>query len=97
LHTLGFGAYVAVLVEGGNADLDGTIAVGDVVTHAGPDNTNITNIDFDEIMDLLGLNPDEPTMALTMKRYAASPNKTKPEGYLWLEVGHVQPSTPTCP
>lgn len=81
----GIGAYVAELVEGGNAELDGSIAVGDALITAGPNGANITNMEFDDIMDILAANPDEPTMALTMKRYAASPNKTKPEGYLWLE------------
>lgn len=79
------GAYVAGLVEGGNAEADGSIAVEDVITNVGPDGTDITNMLFDDIMDLLAENPDEPTMALTMKRYANTPNKSTPEGYVWLE------------
>ena len=82
----GIGAFVAELVPGGSADVDGTVRVNDVLLSVGPDGLDVTNMDFDDIMDALGRNPDEPTMPLTMKRYADTPNKSKPIGYVWLEA-----------
>ena len=52
--------------------------MGDVLITAGPDGADITNLDFDDIMDLLGENPDDDTMALTMKRRGREPRTRSP-------------------
>lgn len=83
------GAYVAEVVEGGNASAERTLRMGDVLLTCGADDFFCPDANFDEgVMDALGKNPDQKTMKLSVKRYAAQdgPNKTKPEGYVWLEA-----------
>ena len=80
------GAYVAEVVEGGNAAEDDTLRPTDVLISCGPDDADCRGIPFDDVMDLLARNPDDPTMKLTVRRYPDGPNRTKPEGYVWLEA-----------
>jgi FKBP-type peptidyl-prolyl cis-trans isomerase FklB len=81
------GAYVAEIVAGGNAEADGTLRVGDVLITCGPDGFDVPSAAFDDVMGELGKDPDAKKMKVTVNRYAAmdGPNKTKPEGYIWLE------------
>ena len=81
------GAYVATVVEGGNAGTDGTLRVGDVVISCGGAGAAVPSTKFDDVMDLLAADPDAPKMKLDIRRYAAQagPNKTNPEGYIFLE------------
>ena len=81
----GIGAYVAGIVPDGNAAKAGTVRVGDVMVSCA-DGVDTRGVDFDDIMDALAANPDAPTMKLTFKRWPDTPNKTSPEGYVWLEA-----------
>ena len=80
------GAYVAEVVEGGNAAEDDTLRPTDVLISCGLDDADCRGIPFDDVMDLLARDPDDPTMKLTVRRYPDGPNRTKPEGYVWLEA-----------
>ena len=84
------GAYVAEVVAGGNAEVEGTLRVGDVLLSCGAKECDfdIPGAKFDDVMDALGANPDASAMKLRAARYAAQvgPDKTKPEGYVWLEA-----------
>ncbi len=84
------GAYVAEVVKGGNAEAEGTLRVGDVLLSCGANELNfdIPGSKFDDVMDALGSDSESNTMRLRARRYAAAdgPNKTKPEGYVWLEA-----------
>ena len=84
------GAYVAEVVAGGNAEAEGTFRVGDVLLSCGAKDAGafgIPGAKFDDVMDALGSwNPDAGPMRLRAARFADGPNKTKPEGYVWLEA-----------
>jgi FKBP-type peptidyl-prolyl cis-trans isomerase FklB len=84
------GAYVAEVVAGGNAEAEGTLRVGDVLLSCGARDCDfdVPGSKFDDIMDALGAHPDASVMNLRARRFDAQegPNKTKPEGYVWLEA-----------
>ena len=50
------GAYVAEVVEGGNAAEDDTLRPTDVLISCGPDDADCRGIPFDDVMDLLARN-----------------------------------------
>lgn len=91
------GAYVAEVIAGGNAAKDGTIKMGDVLVKCGPEGTDVAGSSFDDIMDRLALDPDLPTMRLTLKRFDDGPNKSKPEGYVWLEANALNEDVTVLP
>lgn len=92
----GIGAYVAGIVPDGNAAKAGTVRVGDVMVSCA-DGVDTRGVDFDDIMDALAANPDAPTMKLAFKRWPDTPNKTSPEGYVWLEANATREDVVVLP
>lgn len=94
----GIGAYVAGIVPDGNAAKEGSVRVGDVMVSCGPGTgVDARDVDFDVIMDTLAENPEAPTMNITFKRWPDTPNKTSPEGYIWLERNAKREDVVTLP
>mgnify|MGYP001976488441 CR=1 FL=1 len=98
----GVGAYVAELVDGGNAAKDGSLRVGDVLLSCGTaadadEASSVVAKDFDDVMAALGADPDASAMRLTLKRFKDGPNRTKPEGRVWLEGNALRDGVTTTP
>ena len=94
--------YVAELVDGGNAAKDGPCASATCCSRAGPrpdadEASSVVAKDFDDVMAALGADPDASAMRLTLKRFKDGPNRTKPEGRVWLEGNALRDGVTTTP